>query len=135
MVTQSAPTVIGHLDKIKIQNIDNIFFSETDNWYQDEIKKTLDTISKSQSIIEVNTRGIYQKKSTTTYPSPWILELIYQKRIPITISSDAHHHDDLINQFPETSHLLKQIGFKEIFILHHGTWKPFEFNENGINRI
>ena len=132
MVTRSSPAVIGHLDKIKIQNIGNKFFSETDNWYRDEIKKTLNEISKSQSIIEVNTRGIYQKKTTTTYPSPWILELIHQKGIPITMSSDAHHPDDLTNQFRETASLLKQIGFREIFVLHHGSWKPFEFNENGI---
>ncbi|MBI1767499.1 MAG: histidinol-phosphatase [Bacteroidetes bacterium] len=132
MITKSPPSVIGHLDKIKIQNIDNKFFNESDRWYQDEIKITIDAIRKTKSIIEVNTRGVYQKKSATTYPSPWILELIHQKMIPVTISSDAHHHQDLISYFKETAHLLKQIGFKEISILHDGQWKPFEFNANGI---
>jgi histidinol-phosphatase (PHP family) len=80
----------------------------------------------------VNTRGIYQKKSATTYPSPWILELLQQENIPITISSDAHHADDLVNQFESTATLLQRIGFKKIHVLYQGEWKPFTFNENGI---
>jgi len=132
MVEQSTPTIVGHLDKIKIQNINNKFFTETDSWYRNEIEKTLDSIERSGCVLEVNTRGIYQKKSSTTYPSPWILERIQAKNIPITISSDAHHCDDLINHFPETAKELKQIGFDKIHILHDGQWRPFPFNEHGI---
>ncbi|GHN03022.1 histidinol-phosphatase [Cytophagales bacterium WSM2-2] len=134
MVNTSPPSVVGHLDKIKIQNIDNKFFHESDSWYKDEIRKTIDAVSRSGCIVEVNTRGIYQKKSTETYPSPWILKMIHEKNIPITLSSDAHHPDDLINQFLETSVILKQIGFREIFTLHDGQWKPFEYTMNGIKR-
>lgn len=133
MIEHSGPEVIGHLDKIKIQNINNKFFDESENWYQEEIKKTIEVIRKSGGIVEVNTRGIYQKKSATTYPSPWILELLLQKNIPVTISSDAHHADDLINQFPETALLLKKIGFNKITILSDNTWIPFTFNEKGIS--
>lgn len=132
MISTNCPTVVGHLDKIKIQNVDGKFFSEQDSWYQQEIKKTIDVIAQEGAIIEVNTRGIYQKKSITTYPSPWVLEYIYQKKIPVTLSSDAHHPDDLINTFTETAALLEQIGFKKISILHEGSWKPFSFNTNGI---
>ena len=132
MVEQSAPTIVGHLDKIKIQNINNNFFTEADSWYHDEIEKTLDSIERSGCIIEVNTRGIYQGKSSTTYPSPWILERIHKKNIPITLSSDAHHCEDLINHFPETAIELKQIGFDKIHILQDGQWRPSQFNEHGI---
>jgi histidinol-phosphatase (PHP family) len=132
MVEQSTPTIVGHLDKIKIQNINNKFFFENDAWYQLEIEQTLDCIQKYGSVIEVNTRGIYQNKTSTTYPSPWILERIHKKKIPITLSSDAHHCNDLINHFQDTSMQLKQIGFRKIHILHDGQWKPFKFNEHGI---
>ncbi len=132
MMANSIPTVVGHLDKIKIQNITGKFFNETDSWYQHEIKKTLDIIDQYGGIVEVNTRGIYQKKSTTTYPSPWVLELIHQKKIPITVSSDAHHKDDLINCFQETLSDLMQIGFQEIHSIKNGQWKPFKFNERGL---
>jgi len=132
MVSTACPSVVGHLDKIKIQNINNKFFMESDSWYQNEVKKTIDLIRESGVIVEVNTRGIYQKKSDTTYPSPWILEILHKKNIPVTISSDAHHRDDIINQFPQTALLLKKIGFKTISVLSEGAWKPFSFDEHGI---
>jgi histidinol-phosphatase (PHP family) len=134
MIVKACPSIVGHLDKIKIQNPDNKFFKETDTWYQDEVNKTLDLINSSSTIVEVNTRGIYQKKTDTTYPSPWILEILHKQNIPVTISSDAHHSDDIINQFPETAALLKKIGFKTISVLSEGAWKPFSFDEHGIIR-
>ncbi|MBL0744520.1 histidinol-phosphatase [Chryseolinea lacunae] len=133
MVETSCPTVVGHIDKIKIQNVDGKFFDEHDAWYQDQINQTLRTIQKSGAIVEVNTRGLYQKKSTTPYPSPWVLQRLHEENIPITLNSDAHHPDDLTNQFPETAALLSSIGFKTIMVLHEGTWKPFSFNTHGLH--
>ncbi len=130
--TTDCPTVIGHLDKMKIQNPNNLFFNESESWYQYQIKETIAAIQKTNSIVEVNTRGIYQKKTTSTYPSPWILDLIHKAEIPITLNSDAHHCDDLVNQFEATADQLTDIGFKKIHILHHGEWKPFTFNKKGI---
>ncbi|NOS94757.1 MAG: histidinol-phosphatase [Cyclobacteriaceae bacterium] len=132
MIQQDCPTVIGHLDKMKIQNPENKFFAETESWYQEQVKDTISAIAKTNAIVEVNTRGIYQKKTDTTYPSPWILELLLTANIPITISSDAHHADDLVNQFESTAQLLSEIGFKKIHILYHDEWKPFNFNKKGI---
>ena len=134
MIATACPTVIGHLDKIKIQNVDGKFFSETESWYQNEVQRTIDMVSSSGAIVEVNTRGLYQRKSDTTYPSPWILALLHQKNIPITISSDAHHPKDLVKLFSETAKLLRNIGFKTIAILTEGTWKSFSFGEHGIER-
>jgi histidinol-phosphatase (PHP family) len=132
MVRSARPDVVGHLDKIKIQNISGKHFSEDDPWYQQEILKTIDVIQKEEVIVEVNTRGIYQRKSSTTYPSPWILEILHEKNIPVTINSDAHHPSDLINQFPETAALLQQIGFKKLTSLHDGRWQHFDYNNHGI---
>jgi histidinol-phosphatase (PHP family) len=134
MISTACPTIIGHLDKIKIQNVDGKFFSESESWYQQEIQKTIDLIGSTGAIVEVNTRGIYQKKSDTTYPSPWILTCLNKKNIPITISSDAHHPKDLVNQFSETATILHNIGFKTISILSDGAWLPFSFDEHGVIR-
>jgi histidinol-phosphatase (PHP family) len=132
MIQTARPDVVGHLDKIKIQNTDDKFFSETEAWYQLEINHTLDVIAAAGTILEVNTRGIYQKKSATTYPGPWILELAFQKRIPITLSSDAHHPDDLVNQFTKTATLLHNIGFRHLSILKNGSWHPISFTPHGL---
>jgi histidinol-phosphatase (PHP family) len=132
MVETSCPTIVGHIDKIKIQNPAQKFFSEDEDWYQKEVKKTIDLIAEKKVIVEVNTRGIYQKKSQTTYPSPWILELMHARNVPITISSDAHHPSDIINQFPETAALLMDIGYNSISVLLENKWKEFSFNKHGI---
>ena len=132
MVSESPPDIVGHFDKIKIQNINDWLFKESDSWYQDEIKKTLKAFKAAGVIVEVNTRGVYQKKTPFTYPSPWILELILKDQMPVTISSDAHHPDDLINYFPETAVTLGRIGFKKIRILLNGSWQDVAFDENGI---
>ena len=132
MVQTAAPDVIGHLDKIKIQNTDNKFYSEEEVWYVDAIDRTIDIIAASGTIVEVNTRGLYQKKSATPYPSPWILERLLRKRVPITLSSDAHHISDLTNRFEEVASLLLDIGFKHLNILLKGKWQPVSFNAHGI---
>lgn len=132
MVTTAPPDIVGHMDKVKMHNRGDRFFMENEPWYREQVELTLDTIANSSCIIEVNTRGIYQNKTDTTYPSPWVLEEIYKRNIPITLSSDAHHPDDLVNQFPETAALLTGIGFKKIRILLDGKWKDVSFNEHGI---
>jgi histidinol-phosphatase (PHP family) len=131
MIEKSTPDIIGHLDKIKIQNIGNQLFNEHEAWYQAEVQETLRSIKEAGVIVEVNTRGLYQKKSVTTYPSPWILALMYDLQIPITLNSDAHHPKDLINQFTETAQMLNTIGYSQIKILHEGVWQGFSFNQNG----
>ena len=131
MVDTACPTIVGHLDKIKIQNVENRFFSETDTWYRKAVIRTLDCIAARGAIVEVNTRGLYQGKSSTPYPSPWVLELILQKNIPITISSDAHHPRDLTNHFEETASLLYHTGFRKLSILLGGEWQQHKFNARG----
>jgi histidinol-phosphatase (PHP family) len=132
MATDFCPTIIGHMDRIKIQNIGEAFYKESDQWYQDQIKQTLSAIQKSGAIVEVNTRGLYQKRSLTTYPSPWILELILKRGIPITLSSDAHHPSDLVNQFPEVAASLRSIGFEKIKVLDRGDWIDASFDHMGV---
>jgi histidinol-phosphatase (PHP family) len=52
--------------------------------------------------------------------------------VPITISSDAHHPADIINQFPETAAMLMDIGYISINVLYDNKWKAFSFNTHGI---
>jgi histidinol-phosphatase (PHP family) len=133
MIATVPPNIVGHMDKIKMHNRDDKYFSESDPWYREQIIATLEAIAKHEVIVEVNTRGIYQKKTDTTYPSPWVLKEIFERGIPITLSSDAHHPDDLVNHFPETAKALAEIGFKKIRILLDGRWVDVSFTENGIS--
>jgi len=132
MITRSCPDIVGHLDKIKMQNKEQSTFDESEAWYRDAIGETLNVIREAGCIVEVNTRGVYQKKTTTTYPSPWVIEELGKMNIPVTLSSDAHHPDDLVNWFPEAAGVLLQAGIKKIRILSGGKWRDASFDEHGI---
>jgi histidinol-phosphatase (PHP family) len=133
MLSVSPPDIVGHMDKIKIQNISEKFFKESDQWYISEVEKTLDAIANACVIVEVNTRGVYQRKCEVVYPSPWILAKILERNIPITLSSDAHHSKDLTSYFSQAAEQLLAIGFRKISILSEGSWKPATLTTDGIN--
>jgi histidinol-phosphatase (PHP family) len=132
MIMKSPPDIIGHLDKIKMHNFRHPLFDESELWYRQEIDKTLELVRQANRIIEVNTRGLYQNKSSTTYPSPWVLDRVCNLGIPVTLSSDAHHPGDLTKEFQGTTELLRQIGFKNFSILTGGSWKQVPIQEYGL---
>jgi histidinol-phosphatase (PHP family) len=132
MIVKGEPDVLGHMDKIKINA--SRFFDESERWYRDEIDKTLKIVSETGTIVEVNTRGIYKKKSESTYPGAWILERILHQGIPITMSSDAHHPEDLVREFEPTRNMLADLGFKNICVLKKGIWKNMPLSEYGKDR-
>ncbi len=114
MISTQKPDIIAHIDKIKMHN-KNRYFSEEENWYKDLVWKTLKFIaSETKCIIEVNTRGLYKKRTETYFPSPEILEQVHHLKIPITLNSDAHHPDELDKYFAEALDMLKDIGYKEL---------------------
>lgn len=132
MVTNATPDIVGHIDKIKMHNRGDHFYMEDEPWYKSEVDQTLNVIARAGCMIEVNTRGLYQSRTDTAYPSPWILERILERNIPITLSSDAHHPDDLVNRFPEVAAELLSLGFKKLRILLDGRWTDVAFNDHGI---
>ncbi|NOU59209.1 histidinol-phosphatase [Marinifilum caeruleilacunae] len=121
MIETQKPDVIGHIDKIKMNNKGR-FFSEEEAWYVELLHKTLDAVEKSGSIVEVNTRGVYKKKSQKLFPGDYFLMECCKRGIPITISTDAHQPKELLEHFEECRKSLKQIGFEQITVFHKGEW-------------
>ena len=132
MVRYDPPDIIGHLDLIKKLNKDNRFFDETQSWYKEIVKETIEVISNSSCIVEVNTRGFYQGKTEEFYPSKWILEMCFAKNIPVTISSDAHHFTELENNFSEAAELLLNIGYQEVAIYNQNKWMQAKLSTKGL---
>lgn len=130
MIANQKPTIIGHLDKIKMHN-NGRYFSEDEPWYIQLVDETLDTIKSAGAIVEVNTRGIYKKRCSSLYPGPWILEKMYRLQIPVTISTDAHRPEELIAYFIETVRILKEIGFETVMYLDTGKWDEYPLPDKG----
>ncbi len=127
MVTLHKPAIIGHLDKIKMHNRDR-FFSEEEPWYTTLVDETLDLVKQSGCIVEVNTRGLYKKRSETLFPGPAILKKLLAMNIPVTVASDAHKPHELSLLFAETKAFLTYLGFRDIMNLTPAGWETVSLN-------
>jgi histidinol-phosphatase (PHP family) len=66
--------------------------------------------------IELNTAGL-RKDCKEIYPSHQILELAFQKGVPITFGSDAHKPEEVGMNFAEAMQLARGVGYKECWKL------------------
>ncbi len=121
MIITQKPDIIGHLDKIKMNN-QNRFFRQDEIWYKNLINECIAIIKEQGCIVEVNTRGLYKKRSDELFPGISILKELYRLKIPVTISADAHKPEELALLFQETACLLKEIGFKAVMVFKEGGW-------------
>jgi len=81
--------------------------------YDNEIAKVC---AKSDKIIEVNSSGLYSTMSTT-YPDVDFLKLYYKNGgRKVSIGSDAHNAEYVAYGFDIVEDLLREIGFKYIYI-------------------
>ena len=60
------------------------------------------------------------------YPSKFILKLILEKNIPITLNSDVHSVENLDYYFDESMEVIKETGFKKIKILKKSEFQDIE---------
>ena len=120
MVRSSEPDIIGHMDKIKMHNRKRVMFDETSGWYRDELRHTLEVIREAGTIVEINTKSFIA--NGMLFPGreyfPWLKEL----KIPVTINSDAHTPDDLLNGFREVADMLKEAGIEYLSEFIDGEW-------------
>jgi histidinol-phosphatase (PHP family) len=126
LIVNEKPDIIGHMDKIKMYNRGR-YFSESDDWYIALVDETLELARQSGCVIEVNTRGVYKKRSETLFPGPEILKKIKALQIPITLSSDAHKPSELSMYFPEAKKILADIGFETLVLKTNQGWQEIAF--------
>lgn len=130
MVEHYTPTIIGHMDKIKMYN--NIFnlFDENESWYLDELYKTFELIKEKGVIVEINTKAYY--RDDHLFPGAEHFAKMRELGIPVTINSDVHHPDKLLNGFGEIAGLLAQNGYTQVRELIKGEWEDVAFSKDGI---
>lgn len=132
MIEEDKPDIVGHLDKIKMYNNGQLYFSEGESWYKNEVLETIKSIKRVGVIVEVNTRGYYRYKQLDLYPSQWIIEKLVKEDIPIMLNSDSHNPGEVTEGFPYAAEVLKKIGVKRLWALIDGRWKGYEYNLEGL---
>jgi histidinol-phosphatase (PHP family) len=83
----------------------------------------LKVIADKGTIVEINTGGYARGKTSSIYPSPWILERAHAYGIPVVVNSDAHSPDTLDVLFSESFTLMKEIGYKSRMVLVENKWQ------------
>lgn len=126
MAVRYQPPIIGHLDLFNKNNKDSILFDEREDWYLEAVKKCLDTIKNTRSIVEINTGGIARNNNKEQYPSNLILKMIKDRNIPIMINSDAHAKEALAYKFDDMYKLVLEMGFEHLAYLTIDGWERQE---------
>ncbi|MFT6865134.1 MAG: histidinol-phosphatase (PHP family) [Akkermansiaceae bacterium] len=73
----------------------------------------IEAIAESKVAIELNTAG-FHKPCAEQYPSAEFLTLAAEAKIPITLSSDAHHPSEVARDFDKGLQLIKAAGFTKL---------------------
>ena len=123
MLVTMPPNMLAHMDVFRKNNGGNRFFDEEDEWYREEIGKTLEVALLTDVIVEVNTGAMSRGYLKEPYPSGWILEAIHEFGIPIVLNSDAHQPDAVDFGYVEVRKQLLQIGFTHQRVLYEGIWQ------------
>ncbi len=122
MIETQKPEVIGHLDKIKMHNKER-YFSQNDTWYKELITANLKLIKKQNAILEINTRGLYKERCKELFPSVNTLLQAQKMGIPMMLSSDAHHPQEIDGAFLQALDILRNVGIREIYKYTKTGWK------------
>ena len=116
MVTDYPPDIVAHLDRIKRRNVNGTYWDEYADWYVAAVEDTLDAIAGAGCIMEVNTRGIYLKETSDTYPTDWIVRRAHARGIRLQVNSDAHQAEHISGGFREAYWRLGEIGVEEVYL-------------------
>ena len=114
---EQKPDILAHLDLIKKFNNGNRFFDENGQVFESLVIETLALAAEKEVIVEINTRGWYKGNSNRFYPDQRFFKKAKELKVPLTISSDAHHPSEFKKGLKEVSELLVQQNINEIYCL------------------
>jgi histidinol-phosphatase (PHP family) len=98
---------LGHLDLIKKYGV----YPETDQ--TPLFERTADVIRDSGLVVELNTSGL-DKPCREFYPGQHWLDTLFNRGIPVTLSSDAHHPEQIARHYQQAVSILKKTGYRQI---------------------
>ena len=135
MAGKFQPPIIGHLNLFNKNNKNSILFDEREDWYVEAVKKCLNVIMNTSSVIEINTGGIARKYTEEQYPSTEILKMIEERNIPVMVNSDAHATEDIAFKFNDMYKLAADIGFECLVYLTKDGWQRQKINYSDENYV
>ncbi|MDE8562413.1 histidinol-phosphatase [Anoxybacillus rupiensis] len=107
--------VIGHLDLVKIFN----YVPKDEEFLLEQYDRATTALANSKTCVEISTAGL-RKPVGELYPDRRLLQMCYDKRIPIVLSSDAHVPEHVGADFDQAIALAREVGYTELITFHKG---------------
>ncbi len=103
LVSSGIFDIVGHFDMIKK------FGHRSDKNFEELVREILKIVKECGLCVEINTSGLRHKVGEI-YPSIWILEIVKEYEIPLTLGSDAHDPNDVGKGFEVAYQLIQTYG-------------------------
>ncbi len=127
IASNTSTDIIGHIDKIKIHRNYDTHWLSTNSLYVGLLENFLDEVARTNKLIELNTRGLYKKKTEEPYPSSFILQMINHRKIGIVLNSDSHTPAEIVSNYDEAIQLAKEAGIHSSWHYIQNDWKEVAF--------
>ena len=98
------------------------------NWLRGDeakglVREALLAVKNSGMAMEISSAGL-RKPCREIYPGPVLMEMAASMDIPVSINSDAHNKDDLMNGFDELIAYAKEYGYRSSVYVSGGRMHP-----------
>lgn len=107
--------IIGHIDLVKIFK----YVPADEDFLLQQYERATDALSNSKTCVEISTAGL-RKPVGEMYPDPRLLEMCFNKKIPIVLSSDAHFPEHVGFEFDRAADLARSVGYTSIMTFSKG---------------
>ena len=121
--------IAGHFDLVTKFNEGGRFFDEADPRYRSAALEALEAVMERDVIFEINTGAMSRGYRSAPYPAPFLLEAIRKKGGRICITSDSHSAGTVTHAFPQAAELARACGFRELWVLAEGGFRPMGLEE------
>lgn len=101
---------VAHLDNLKAFNFRVADEEFNMSWY----KRIADALVETNTATEVNAGLYYRYPVEEMCPGPSFLQVLVDRGVEFTVSSDSHFPDDLGRYTQENAEMLKRLGVKKL---------------------
>ncbi len=114
------PDIIGHFDVITKYDEQGSSLFLNDPEYRRIAEHYLRIALTCGAFFEVNTGAIFRRLRSMPYPAENLLHILQKEGGRLILSSDCHTAEALSFQFDEARRYLRELGFRESYVLLNG---------------
>lgn len=120
------PDIIGHFDLItKYDEKEEMCFLNDEEYFS-LANKYIKEIAETDCILEVNTGAMIKGLRTMPYPHERLLYTYHKCGGKVILSSDSHSRENMDRYFEETKEMLRNVGFRCVYVIDDGKFKKEE---------